>query len=137
LARHLGLRTLNLVRREESIAECKALGADLVLVDKPEAAKEARAMVGFEPPALALNAVSGDSAVRLMDLLRPGGTMVTYGAMSLQPVKVPNGFLIFKDIRLRGFWVTQWLETAPAAEVRCIGDRGQDAAANCGGICPF
>jgi trans-2-enoyl-CoA reductase len=43
--------------------------------------------------------------------------MVTYGAMARQPVKVPNGFLIFKDVRLRGFWLTRWLEQAPREEV--------------------
>ncbi len=120
LARHLGLRTLSLVRREESIAECMDLGGDAALVDSTETVAAARALPGFDAPVLALNAVSGDSAIRLMDLLAPGGTMVTYGAMSRQPVKVPNGFLIFKGIHLRGFWVTQWLESAAAEEVRAI-----------------
>lgn len=32
--------------------------------------------------------------------------MVTYGAMSQQPLTVPPGLLIFNDIRLRGFWLT-------------------------------
>jgi trans-2-enoyl-CoA reductase len=120
LARHFGLRSLNLVRREESIGPCRALGADAVLLDCPEAVAQARALPGFEPPALALNAVSGDSATRLMDFLAPRGTMVTYGAMSRQPVKVPNSFLIFKELHLRGFWVTRWMEEAPIEEVRSI-----------------
>ncbi|MGH0153485.1 UNVERIFIED_CONTAM: hypothetical protein FKN15_058350 [Acipenser sinensis] len=34
--------------------------------------------------------------------------MVTYGGMSKQPVAVPVSALIFKDVKLRGFWVTQW-----------------------------
>ncbi len=117
VARHLGLKILCLVRRPESIAKCTELGADMVLVDSPEAVKEARETPGFSAPLLALNAVGGDSALRLMDLLAPGGTLVTYGAMGRQPVKVPNGFLIFKDIRLMGFWVTKWLESAPDMEV--------------------
>jgi mitochondrial enoyl-[acyl-carrier protein] reductase / trans-2-enoyl-CoA reductase len=120
IARHLGLRTLNLVRRTESAAACETLGAEAVLVDHAEAVAAARALPDFAPPALALNAVGGDSALRLMDLLAPGGTMVTYGAMARQPVKVPNGFLIFKDVRLRGYWLSRWLETAPADEVRGV-----------------
>ena len=120
LAQHLGLRTLNLVRRAESAADCTALGADAVLTDDTSAAAAARALPDFQAPALALNAVGGDSAIRVMDLLASGGTMVTYGAMSRQPVKIPNGFLIFKDVRLRGFWFTRWLESAPRDEVHAM-----------------
>lgn len=32
--------------------------------------------------------------------------MVTYGAMSQQPLSIPPSLLIFKDLRLRGFWLT-------------------------------
>jgi NADPH:quinone reductase-like Zn-dependent oxidoreductase len=34
--------------------------------------------------------------------------------MAKKPLTVPNGPLIFNDIRLRGLWVTQWIrETDP------------------------
>lgn len=118
LARHRGLRTLNLVRREESRDACLRLGADAVLADDGSAVAAARELPGFAAPQLAVNAVGGDSALRLMDLLAPGGTLTTYGAMGRQPVKVPNGFLIFKDVRLRGFWLTRWMEVLPADAVR-------------------
>ncbi|MFN7343588.1 MAG: hypothetical protein ACK5TA_09655, partial [bacterium] len=63
---------------------------------------------------LAFNAVGGDSALRIMKLLAPSGTHITYGAMAKKPLTVPNGPLIFNDIRLRGLWVTQWIrETDP------------------------
>lgn len=68
-------------------------------------------------PVLASNAVGGESALRLMDMLAPGGSMVTYGAMSRKSIKVPNGFLIFKGIKLEGLWVTQWLKNAPVSEI--------------------
>lgn len=31
---------------------------------------------------------------------------MTYGAMSMQPIAIPAPLLIFKDIRVRGFWLT-------------------------------
>lgn len=34
--------------------------------------------------------------------------MVTYGGMSREPVIVPTASFIFKDIQLRGFWMTRW-----------------------------
>lgn len=42
--------------------------------------------------------------------------MVTYGGMSKKPVTVPTSTLIFKDIRLCGFWMTHWNATRPLAD---------------------
>jgi NADPH:quinone reductase-like Zn-dependent oxidoreductase len=47
--------------------------------------------------------------------LRESGTLVTYGAMARQPLRVPNGLLIFQDIRFRGFWVTRWYRESSRA----------------------
>ena len=60
-------------------------------------------------PRLALNCVGGNSALVLMKSLAHGGAMVTYGGMSLQPVTVPTGLFIFKDIHLYGYWHSQWV----------------------------
>ncbi|MBB5353001.1 NADPH:quinone reductase-like Zn-dependent oxidoreductase [Haloferula luteola] len=113
----LGWRTLNLVRRPELMTELKNLGADEVLLDEGDAVDAAKALLGDDRPVLALNAVGGDSALRLMNLLAEGGSHVTYGAMGRKPLKVPNGLLIFKDISLHGFWMTKWLENARLPEV--------------------
>jgi NADPH:quinone reductase-like Zn-dependent oxidoreductase len=117
VARHLGIRTMNFVRRAELVPELKALGADFVFLDSEEGLAEAKAAIKSYPLRLAANAVGGDSAVRLMDLLSPGGTLVTYGAMSRQALKVPNKFLIFKNLELRGLWITRWIEHAGSAEL--------------------
>ncbi len=42
--------------------------------------------------------------------------MVTFGAMSLQPLKIPNGLLIFKDLRFRGIWINKWYDNATIQE---------------------
>lgn len=117
IARHLGIQTVNFVRRPELIEELKALGADIVVLDTDEGVAEARKLIGSKPVRLATNAVGGDSAIRLMDLLAPEGTLVTYGAMSRRSLKVPNKFLIFKNLQLRGLWITQWLEKASTVEL--------------------
>lgn len=112
IAKRFGLKTLNFVRREELVAELKGLGADEVLLDTDEGVAQAKTLLGKTPAHLAANAVGGDSAIRLMDLLSSEGTMVTYGAMSRRSLKVPNKFLIFKNLSLRGLWVTKWFEKA-------------------------
>jgi NADPH:quinone reductase-like Zn-dependent oxidoreductase len=117
LARTLGIRTMNLVRRPELRDELLALGADAVLTDDDGAVEQALAQTGGARPRLAFNGVGGESALRLMNLLEPGGIHITYGAMSRRPLTVPNGLLIFKDLQLRGLWVTRWIESAPRAEL--------------------
>lgn len=122
LARERGLHTLALVRREQTIAPLRELGADCVLLDQADSIDPAREAFGDQAPRLALNAVGGDSALRLMDLLADQGHHVTYGAMSRRSLKVPNKFLIFKRLALTGFWVTRWLESAPASQVTSMLD---------------
>jgi trans-2-enoyl-CoA reductase len=36
--------------------------------------------------------------------------------MSLQPLKIPNGLLIFKDLRFRGIWINKWYDHATIQE---------------------
>jgi trans-2-enoyl-CoA reductase len=120
LARDLGIRTVSFVRRVELIEELRQLGADQVFLDDEAGLAAAKTALGGANAALAFNAVGGDSALRIMKLLREGGTHITYGAMGRKPVTMPNGLLIFRDIRVRGLWVTRWLENAPASEVQSI-----------------
>lgn len=117
LAKTLGIRTMNLVRREELREELLDLGADDVLIDD-DSAVESLKTSGKERPVLAFNCVGGESALRLMNLLGPGGIHVTFGAMARRPLTVPNGLLIFKNLELRGLWITQWIENAPREEIR-------------------
>lgn len=117
LARALGIRTMNLVRRAELCDELLALGADEVLTDDDSVVDTAKSVLGNDRPSLAFNCVGGESALRLMNLLTPGGIHITYGAMSRRPLTVPNGQLIFKDLQLRGLWVTKWIESAPREEL--------------------
>src|SRR5438132_12286316 len=116
IAREFGYNTVNVVRRSELIAELRAEGGDVVLVDSENLRHEVGDAVGGLPIRLALNAVGGESALRLANCLAPGSTLVTYGAMSLQPLKIPNGLLIFKDLRFRGIWINKWYDNATIQE---------------------
>lgn len=118
IAKHQGWRTLNFVRRSELIPELVELGADAVFLDNDEGVAKAKALLDGSPVKLAANAVGGDSAIRLMDILSPEGSLITYGAMSRRSLKVPNKFLIFKNLHLQGLWITRWFEKASSAELQ-------------------
>jgi trans-2-enoyl-CoA reductase len=118
LAHHLGLRTLNIVRRPELLDEIRALGADAVVTEETDLRREARSLCGNSQPKLALNAIGGSSALNLANALAPDSPLVTFGAMGRQPLKIPNGLLIFKNLSFHGFWLRRWKDTAPASEVQ-------------------
>ena len=116
IARELSYKTVNVVRRVELIEELRAEGGDVVLVDGEHLREEVKAATSDAPIRLGLNAVGGESALRLANCLAPGATLVTFGAMSLQPLKIPNGLLIFKDLRFRGIWINKWYDNATISE---------------------
>ena len=116
IAHELDYKTVNVVRRAEVINELGAEGGDVVLVDGDKLREEVKSATGGASIRLGLNSVGGDSALRLANCLAPGGTLVSFGAMSLQPLKIPTGLLIFKDLRFRGIWINKWYDNACPSE---------------------
>jgi len=116
IAHELGYQTVNVVRRPELIDELREEGGDVVLVDGDNLREEVKSATGGASVRLGLNSVGGDSALRLANCLAPGGTLVSFGAMSLQPLKIPTGLLIFKDLRFRGIWINKWYDNATTSE---------------------
>jgi trans-2-enoyl-CoA reductase len=116
IAHAFGYKTVNVVRREELIEELRSEGGDVVLLDHDNLRCVVKDATGGAAICLGLNAVGGESALRLMNCLAPGGTLVSFGAMSLQPLKIPTGLLIFKDLRFRGIWINKWYDNATPAE---------------------
>ena len=117
IARQKGWRTVNVVRRPELIEELKAEGANVVVTDETPLSKQIGELTGGLEPLLGLNAVGGESAREIANSLGPHGTLVTYGAMGRQPLQIANALLIFKDIRFRGFWVSEWYRHATRTQV--------------------
>ncbi|KXL42813.1 hypothetical protein M433DRAFT_156473 [Acidomyces richmondensis BFW] len=126
-----GYKSINIVRKRESgmeelVNDLKALGADVVVTDDEVESKGFRDQVkeftngGREPIRLALNCVGGSIVNSMAKHLVPGAHIVTYGAMSKQPVSLPTGLLIFKDIHFDGFWVSKWSDKNPEQKEACI-----------------
>lgn len=114
LARQWNIRTVNIVRNRpelEKLAEAlKKLGADHVITEEFARSGEMKIFMQSlnSKPKLALNCVGGKSATELLRNLDQKGVMVTYGGMSKQPILVPTGSLIFKEVEIKGYWNTEW-----------------------------
>ncbi|XP_061216855.1 enoyl-[acyl-carrier-protein] reductase, mitochondrial isoform X1 [Neopsephotus bourkii] len=113
IAKASGIKTINVVRDRPDLPKLverlTALGADHVVTEEMLRKPEMKEIFKSIPkPRLALNCVGGKSTTEMLRHLQPKGTMVTYGGMAKQPVMVPVSAFIFRDVRLRGFWMTQW-----------------------------
>lgn len=116
LARHKGLRSVGIVRRPALVAELLRDGADAVLVDDwrdaEEAAKRVAAATGGGRIALGLDAIGGAASGAIAASLSEGGTLANYGLLSGEACRVHPNDLVFRDIRVRGFWLAKWFRTA-------------------------
>lgn len=130
-----GLRSINVIRErptpEETAAlkaELTTLGADVVITEtelydagwKERLAEITRG--GRDTVGLALNCTSGKAGTAIAKALSEGGTVVTYGAMSMKPLLAPAGMQIWKDIRFLGFWLSRWNEHNPEGRRHMVGD---------------
>ena len=104
-AKTLGLKTVNIVRRRELVAELEALGADVVVDDSKDVSERIKAAVGQAELRLALDGVSGPATGVLAATLSPHGTLVSFAAMSETPISINPLDVIFKPLTMRGFWL--------------------------------
>lgn len=118
LAPTLGLRTVNIVRRQSLVAELTALGADVVLLDGDDLPQRVAEATGGGPVPLGLDAVGGVATKLMAASLSDGGTVVNYGLLSGDSCRVAVRETIFRDVRLVGFWLARWYRTAPPEVIR-------------------
>lgn len=125
LAKIRGFRTVNVVRRESAVAAVAAMGGDIVVVDGPGLAHRVAEATSGAPIRLAIDATGGSATGRLCECLAAGGVLVNYGAMSGEPCSVPPASFVFRDVTLRGFWLTQWFKrAAPERQKQVFGELG-------------
>lgn len=109
LARRAGLRTVNIVRREGLESLLQAAGGDVVLVDGDDLTRRIRQSTGGAPVRLTIDAVGGTATGRLLESTASGGTLVCYGIMSGKPGVLSAAPLVFRDVKVRGFWLVRSL----------------------------
>ena len=120
LAKRRGLRTVNVVRRQDAIVPLQQLGGDVVLVDGPDLAKRVAEATENASIRLGLDCVGGSATDRIARSLAIGGTVVNYGALSGEACKIAPGSFVFRDVTLRGFWLAFWFRKASPEQQRAV-----------------
>lgn len=135
LGKEWGFKSINVIRgRDDKAAEQKLkdelyeIGATKVITEEELQGREIRDQIkewtnnGREQIKVGLNCVGGKPATAMAKYVSPGGTVVTYGAMSKQPLALPASMLIFKDMRFTGFWVSKWSDQHPDLKKQTVND---------------
>lgn len=129
-AKNMGIKTVNIVRREEIVKDLLDLGGDIVLVDDQDLIKRVAQLTNKAPIKLGLDGVAGEATHKLSQCMAFGGTIVNYGAMSLKRCELGATQVIFKQIKLVGLWLQKWTETAPPEEVQALYTKTTEAVIN-------
>ncbi|CEG49704.1 trans-2-enoyl-reductase [Plasmopara halstedii] len=121
LAALRGIKTINIIRDdgdyEITVEHLKNLGATIVCsTDYVGSAKFKELISDLPAPKLALNCVGGKTSLEMARILTRKGVHVTYGGMSKEAVAVGTGSLIFHDITLKGFWLSEWVKESTVEE---------------------
>jgi NADPH:quinone reductase len=111
LAKHDGIRTINVVRRHASVAELERLGADAVIVSTEGPIDEqVRRIVGPQGVKYAIDPVVGETGTQMYQALGEEGRMLVYGSLTGEPIRVgadPRLILAGRRI-LEVFWLGYW-----------------------------
>lgn len=100
-----GIKVLGLVRRQETVDELRALGIEnVVATDSADWVEKAQALTGGSPVTKAIDSLGGDGGANLLRVASDGAELISFGAMTEQPLTIPVGDLIFRGMKVRGFW---------------------------------
>ena len=133
LGRQWGLKSINVIRERPDKEATDKMKNELLELGATKVVTEAELMEkgfsdqvkewtngGREKVKVGLNCVGGKPTSALVKCLSESGHLVTYGAMAKQPLQLPTGLLIFKDIKFSGFWVSRWSDAHPEEKKKTV-----------------
>jgi NADPH:quinone reductase-like Zn-dependent oxidoreductase len=130
LAKLAGVKTLNVVRREEAAEEVRQWGGDPVVLQGDNLHKDIEKALDGKRLSLVLDMVGGPAVGALARSLKTGGAIVVYALLSGQfPAISPKDF-IYRDLSLHGFWLMNWIRNAPRTEIQEIYQKLGDLVAD-------
>jgi NADPH:quinone reductase-like Zn-dependent oxidoreductase len=130
LAKLAGVKTLNVVRREEAAEQVREWGGDRVVVQSDNLQKDIEETLDGKKLSLVLDTVGGTPVGELAKSLKPGGSIVVYALQSGQFPAISPGDLIYRGLSLHGFWLINWIRNAPSIEIQEIYQKLGDLVAD-------
>jgi len=130
LAKLAGVKTLNVVRREEAAEQVRQWGGDRVVLQSGNLHKDIEEALDGKKLSLVLDTVGGTPVGELAKSLKTGGSIVVYGLQSGQFPTFSPGDFVFRGLSLHGFWLINWIRNASRTEIQEIYQKLGDLAAD-------
>jgi NADPH:quinone reductase-like Zn-dependent oxidoreductase len=111
LGKKKGIKIACTVRRDEQKALLEEMGADLLINTEKEKLQKVIMEKTETGVSVVFDAVGGTLGARALASMKPGGRMMVFGLLSLENIPLNSGLLIFKDLKVEGFWLTTWMES--------------------------
>jgi len=109
LGRHFGFRTINVVRRRQQADELSKLGDPVICTADEDMEQRVATITEGTGAAYAIDAVGGKTTLSALRSLAPGGHMLVYGTLSMEPIPLDPRVLMGGQKRLEGFWLSEWV----------------------------
>lgn len=112
-----GFRTINVVRRQEAVAELQAAGATHVVVFDPalhssnDLQGAVKDIVGSAGLHYAIDPVGGTTAAAVLSALSTHGRMLLFGSLSGADMPLSSRMLLTKHASIQGFWLSHFVNS--------------------------
>ena len=120
MAHQKGIKVACTVRRDEQKEMLQDIGADLVINTEKEKLQKVIAEHTGEGVSVVFDAVGGILGAKAIASLKTGGKMMVFGLLSLENIPLNSGLLIFKNLKVEGFWLTTYMESLSAEQRKTV-----------------
>jgi NADPH:quinone reductase-like Zn-dependent oxidoreductase len=110
MAKSKGIKVAATVRHDSQKKVLENLGANLVVNTDMNKLQQVVPDGTGGGVHVVFDAVGGVLGAKALSCLRPKGKMMVFGALALENMPVNSGSLIFKNLRMEGFWLSSWME---------------------------
>src|SRR6201984_3759003 len=117
LAKLAGVKTVNIVRREEAAEQVRQWGGDRVVLQGGNLHKDIEEALNGKKLSLVVDTGGGHPVGEVAKSLKPGGSIVVYGIQGGQFPAMPPKEFIYRGLSLHGFWLINWIRKAPRTEI--------------------
>jgi NADPH:quinone reductase-like Zn-dependent oxidoreductase len=130
LAKLAGLKTLNVVRREEAAEQVRQLGGDVVVMLGDDLEAQITQALGSQQLSLVLDTLGGTVAGSLAKFMKNKGVIVGYSSeFGHAPVIAPQD-LFFRQLSYHGFWLIDWVRNGSAEDKKQVYQKLSDLVAD-------